>query len=86
MRSFYSGISNDKTQFLINMNWYKDNDVETCFSHSKIFHGLPKNRRIEKNDFELVYLKFEWIGNTYYPQESDKSEGQPIRVYKIKVS
>lgn len=22
MRNFYSGISNDKTQFLINMNWY----------------------------------------------------------------
>lgn len=48
MRNFYSGISNDKTQFLINMNWYTDNDVEACFSHSKIFHGLPKNRRIEK--------------------------------------
>ena len=86
MRNFYSGISNDKTQFLINMNWYTDNDVEACFNHSKIFHGLPKNCSIEKNDFELVYLKFEWIGNTYYPQESDKSEGQPIRVYKIKVS
>lgn len=48
MRNFYSGISNDKTQFLINMNWYKDNDVETCFNHSKIFHGLPKKCRIEK--------------------------------------
>nr|DAU18672.1 MAG TPA: hypothetical protein [Caudoviricetes sp.] len=85
MRNFYSGISNDKTQFLINMNWYKDNDVEACFRLSKNFHGLPKNCSIEKNDFELVYLKFEWIGNTYYPQESDKSEGQPIRVYKIKM-
>lgn len=48
MRNFYSGISNDKTQFLINMNWYKDNDVEACFNHSKIFHGLPKNCSIEK--------------------------------------
>jgi len=85
MRNFYSGISNDKTQFLINMNWYKDNDVETCFSLSKNFHGLPKKCSIEKNDFELVYLKFEWIGNTYYPQESNKSEGEPIRVYKIKL-
>lgn len=85
MRNFYSGISNDKTQFLINMNWYTDNDVEACFRLSKNFHGLPKNCNIGKNDFELVYLKFEWIGNTYYPQESDKSEGQPIRVYKIKM-
>ena len=38
----------------------------------------------DKNDFELVYLEFKWVGNTYYPQESDKSKGQPIRVYKIK--
>ena len=59
MRNFYSGISNDRMQFLINMNWY------------------------DKNDFELVYLKFKWVGNTYYPQESDKSEGEPIRVYRI---
>lgn len=84
MRNFYSGISNDKTQFLINMNWYKDNDVETCFNLNKNFHGLSKKCSIEKNDFELVYLKFKWVGNTYYPQESNKSEGQPIRVYKIK--
>lgn len=48
MRNFYSGISNDKTQFLINMNWYKDNDVETCFNHSKIFHGLSKNAVLKK--------------------------------------
>ena len=48
MRNFYSGISNDKTQFLINMNWYKDNDVETCFNLSKNFHGLPKKCSIEK--------------------------------------
>ena len=39
---------------------------------------------IDKNDFELVYLKFKWVGNTYYPQKSDKSKGEPIRVYKIK--
>lgn len=39
MRNFYSGISNDKTQFLINMNWYTDNDVEACFRLSKNFHG-----------------------------------------------
>lgn len=84
MRNFYSGISNDKTQFLINMNWYKDNDVETCFNLSKNFHGLCKKCSIDKNDFELVYLKFKWVCNTYYPQESNKSEGQPIRVYKIK--
>ena len=42
MRIFYSGISNDKTQFLINMNWYNDNEVETCFSISKNFHGLTE--------------------------------------------
>ena len=72
MRNFYSGISNDKTQFLINMTWYNDNEVETCFN-------------LSKNDFELVYLKFKWVGNTYYPQESNKSEGEPIRVYKIKL-
>lgn len=48
MRNFYSGISNDKTQFLINMNWYKDNDVETCFRLSKNFHGLPKNAVLKK--------------------------------------
>lgn len=83
MRNFYSGISNDKTQFLINMNWYKDNDVETCFNLSKNFHRLPEKCSIDKNDFELVYLKFKWVGNTYYPQESDKSKGEPIRVYKI---
>lgn len=48
MRNFYSGISNDKTQFLINMNWYTDNDVEACFRLSKNFHGLPKNCNIKK--------------------------------------
>ena len=48
MRNFYSGISNDKTQFLINMNWYTDNDVEACFRLSKNFHGLPKKCSIEK--------------------------------------
>lgn len=85
MRNFYSGISNDRTQFLINMNWYNDNEVETCFSISKNFHGLPEKCSIKKNDFELVYLKFKWVGNTSYPQESDKSKGQPIRVYKIKL-
>ena len=85
MRNFYSGISNDRTQFLINMNWYNDNEVETCFSISKNFHELPEKCSIKKNDFELVYLKFKWVGNTYYPQESDKSKGQPIRVYKIKL-
>jgi len=74
MRNFYSGISNDRTQFLINMNWYKDNDVETCFRLSKNFHGLLEKCSIDKNDFELVYLKFKWVGNTYYPQESNKSE------------
>ena len=85
MRNFYSGISNDRTQFLINMNWYKDNDVETCFRLSKNFHGLLEKCSIDKNDFELVYLKFKWVGNTYYPQESNKSEGEPIKVYKIKL-
>ena len=50
----------------------------------KIFMDCLKTAALKKNDFELVYLKFEWIGNTYYPQESDKSEGQPIRAYKIK--
>ena len=85
MKNFYSGISNDKTQFLINMNWYNDNDVEACFNLSKNFHRLTKKCSIEKNNFELVYLKFEWVGNTYYPQESDKNKGQPIRVYKIKM-
>ena len=44
-----------------------------------------KNAVLKKNNFELVYLKFEWVGNTYYPQESDKNKGQPIRVYKIKM-
>ena len=85
MRNFYSGISNDKTQFLINMNWYNDNDVEACFNLSKNFYELPKKWNNKKNNFELVYLKFEWVGNTYYPQESDKNKGQPIRVYKIKM-
>lgn len=85
MRNFYSGISNDRTQFLINMNWYKENDVETCFRLSKNFYGLLEKCSIDKNDFELVYLKFKWAGNTYYPQESNKSEGEPIRVYKIKI-
>lgn len=56
------------------MNWYKDNDVETCFRLSKNFHGLLEKCSIDKNDFELVYLKFKWVGNTYYPQESNKSE------------
>lgn len=65
MRNFYSGISNDRTQFLINMNWYKDNDVETCFNLSKNFHGLCEKCSIDKNNFELVYLKFKWVGNTY---------------------
>lgn len=48
MRNFYSGISNDRTQFLINMNWYNDNEVETCFSISKNFHGLPEKCSIKK--------------------------------------
>ena len=61
MRNFYSGISNDRTQFLINMNWYNDNEVETCFSISKNFHGLPEKCSIKKNDFELVYRKL-WRG------------------------
>ena len=64
MRNFYSGISNDRTQFLINMNWYKDNEVETCFNLSKNFHGLCEKCSIDKNNFELVYLKFKWVGNT----------------------
>ena len=48
MRNFYSGISNDRTQFLINMNWYNDNEVETCFRFSKKIHGLPKNAVLKK--------------------------------------
>lgn len=61
MRNFYSGISNDKTQFLINMNWYKDNDVEACFNHSKIFHGLAihitHKKVIKVKGNQLGYIK-----------------------------
>ena len=84
MDNFYSGISNDKTQFLINMNWYSEQDVKTCFKLSKIFHNLSEDYYIDQNDFKLIYLEFEWVGNTYYPQESDENKGCPIRVYKIK--
>lgn len=48
MRNFYSGISNDKTQFLINMNWYTDNDVEACFRLSKNFMDCLKTATLEK--------------------------------------
>lgn len=73
---------------ITNRIYYGTQDTEKHMwigQKTDITDGLPKNCSIEKNDFELVYLKFEWIGNTYYPQESDKSEGQPIRVYKIKM-
>lgn len=61
MRNFYSGISNDKTQFLINMNWYTDNDVEACFNLSKNFHGLvihiTHTKAIKAKDNQLGYIK-----------------------------
>lgn len=82
-REFYSGISNDMDQFLVNMNWYKDTDILTCFKLSKKYHGLVESSYIKEDDFELIYLEFKWEGSTYYPIESDETNGEPIRVYKI---
>lgn len=80
---FYSGISFDQTEFLINMNFYSEEDVAAVFRRSSSMRYMDKNYYILPYDYELVYYAFKFEGETYYPEISDEEHGEPIRKYKI---
>lgn len=82
-KRFYSGISFDQTEFLINMNFYSDELVAAVFRRSSLFRNMDKTHYILPDDYELVYYTFKWDGETYYPEISDEEHGEPIRRYKI---
>lgn len=83
--NFYSGISYDRDQFLINMKAYNPEDVLACFHRSKAYHGLPDNLTIYPDVFDLRYLKFKLNNGHYVPIESsaDEWDSYPVRVYPI---
>lgn len=62
--------------------FYGKNTLDTDFSMKIVLSG---QNEVGKSTVKRIILDQLFIGNTYYPQESDKSEGQPIRVYKIKM-
>lgn len=73
----------NKARFVQNaLALINDNPALQKYSQSQLTAGLLKGAYLGLDFYSKeCYL----VGNTYYPQESDKSEGQPIRVYKIKM-
>lgn len=81
---FTSGVTGDGF-YIISMDDYCDNDIQTAFEMTKICQKLENSAHIKLDEFEQKYLTCEWKGRTFFPTLHDtKIDGAKlVRVFKI---